>query len=171
MQQGFKRKRAQPAIWHSDNTTPQNALSAVNHGLWQLNLTRRTRITCACACLCKHCGVDVKRLAKVVSVCVALAAAATTAFALEEQRGPAPVQAPAADGAKAQVQDSTAAVKKDGGTEIRIPGLGKLGTLPKMDFGLELLYGAAEGKPAAQDPVPQDPDQELTIRGSVKHRF
>ena len=36
--------------------------------------------------------------------------------------------------------------KPETGTEIRIPGLGKLGVLPKMDFGLELLYGAADQK-------------------------
>src|SRR5262245_11135402 len=32
------------------------------------------------------------------------------------------------------------------GTEVRIPGLGKVGVLPKLDFGLELLYGANEPK-------------------------
>lgn len=82
------------------------------------------------------------------------------------------VQPPAADAPAAGVQDTTQAPKSDAGTEIRIPGLGKLGTLPKMDFGLELLYGAAEGK-AAQEPENQgiDSDQDLMIRGSVKHRF
>ena len=30
------------------------------------------------------------------------------------------------------------------GTEVRIPGFGKVGVLPKLDFGLELLYGATE---------------------------
>lgn len=68
------------------------------------------------------------------------------------------------------MQEGTVTAKPDTGTEIRIPGLGKLGTLPKMDFGLELLYGASEGK-AVQDPAPEDPSQDLTIRGSVKHRF
>jgi len=59
--------------------------------------------------------------------------------------------------------------KPETGTEIRIPGLGKLGVLPKMDFGLELLYGAAENQ---AQPVPSpNPDDDLTVRGSVKHRF
>ncbi len=119
-----------------------------------------------------HGGVDVRRFAFVVGVCAALAAAASTAsLALDEQKVQVPP--PAADAPAAGVQDSTTqAVKPDAGTEIRIPGLGKLGTLPKMDFGLELLYGAAEGKPA-QEPENQglDSDQDLTIRGSVKHRF
>ena len=49
---------------------------------------------------------------------------------------------------------------------MRIPGLGKLGVLPKMDFGLELLYGANEGV-KQPDPVEQ-PSDDLTIRGTMK---
>lgn len=56
------------------------------------------------------------------------------------------------------------------GTEVRIPGLGKLGVLPKMDFGLELLYGANDGAAAASQPQEQ-PDDDLQIRGTVKHNF
>lgn len=94
--------------------------------------------------------------------------AANYATALEEQKLPA--AAPAAEApAAAGVQDAAPAAKVDTGTEIRIPGLGKLGTLPKMDFGLELLYGAAEGK-APQAPE-LDENSDLTIRGSVKHKF
>jgi len=55
------------------------------------------------------------------------------------------------------------------GTEVRIPGLGKLGVLPKLDFGLELLYGAAEGKQAPA--LPNMPQDDLTIRGAIKHKF
>jgi hypothetical protein len=117
----------------------------------------------------KHGGVDVKRLGWVIGVMAVVAAIASTgAGALEEQRGPAPMVV-SPDAPKADVQDQGAPAKSEG-TEIRIPGLGKLGTLPKMDFGLELLYGADE-KPA-QDTSPQDhEDQELMIHGTVKHRF
>ena len=55
-------------------------------------------------------------------------------------------------------------------TEIRIPGLGKLGVLPKFDFGLDLLYGVNEPKP----PVPGEHGHgtdDVQIRGSLKHRF
>lgn len=55
------------------------------------------------------------------------------------------------------------------GTEVYIPGLGNLGILPKMDFGLELLYGASEPKAVETQ---QDPSfEDLTIRGSLKHNF
>ena len=53
------------------------------------------------------------------------------------------------------------------GTEVRIPGLGSVGVIPKFDFGLELLYGAD------QKGLPQDktnPD-DVQIRGTIKHRF
>ncbi len=60
---------------------------------------------------------------------------------------------------------------RPGGTEIRIPGLGKLGTLPKFDFGLELLYGVNEAKPEAEQRGKPEPDDGTQIRGSIKHRF
>lgn len=93
------------------------------------------------------------------------------AVALEEQRiAPPPQQQVEQGAAPVGVQDTTQAKSQETGTEIRIPGLGKLGTLPKMDFGLELLYGAAESKQPAQEPT-LDENQDLTIRGSVKHKF
>ena len=58
------------------------------------------------------------------------------------------------------------------GTEVRIPGLGKLGVLPKFDFGLELLYGVNDQK--AQQPherLREEQSEDLKIRGSLKHRF
>ena len=98
------------------------------------------------------------------------------AFAFQEQKGstpaeaaPAPAEAAPGD-AKAGMADDSAPKGESAGTEIRIPGLGKLGVLPKMDFGLELLYGAAEGQSAQPVPSP-NPEDDLTVRGSVKHRF
>ena len=119
-----------------------------------------------------HCGVDVKNFGWTASVFAGLAlVASTAALALEEQVVPVGPPAASEDAAKAGVQDAAPVAKPESGTEIRIPGLGKLGTLPKMDFGLELLYGAADGKPV-EDPVPENLEQQdLTIRGSVKHRF
>lgn len=114
-------------------------------------------------------------------VALALAAALAAghgAFAFQEQKGstpppaaeaaPAPAEAAPAD-SKAGLSDETTA-KPEAGTEIRIPGLGKLGVLPKMDFGLELLYGAAENQPAGP-PEAAKPEDDLMVRGSVKHRF
>ena len=55
------------------------------------------------------------------------------------------------------------------GTEVRIPGLGKLGVLPKLDFGLDILYGASDDR--RQLPGAQGNSDEVTVRGSLKHKF
>jgi hypothetical protein len=105
------------------------------------------------------------------------AAASTNVVGMEEQRGAIPGGVPLPDAPKAQEQEQDQAIppKSDGGTEIRIPGLGKIGTLPKMDFGLDLLYGAAEDNnkvsPDVADPHEPDDQRDLMIHGSVKHRF
>jgi hypothetical protein len=57
---------------------------------------------------------------------------------------------------------------KGSGTEVRIPGLGTVGVLPKLDFGLELLYGASEPKGVPESKT--DPG-DVQIRGTIKHRF
>lgn len=100
-----------------------------------------------------------------------LAVAGTASVAFEEQKAAPPVaDAPAAKAATGAVQAPAPAAKSEG-TEIRIPGLGKLGTLPKMDFGLELLYGAAEGTKAEEPSKIEDQTEDLTIKGSIKHNF
>ena len=55
-----------------------------------------------------------------------------------------------------------------GGTEVRIPGIGTVGVLPKLDFGLELLYGATESKIG---PDTKSEPSDVQIRGTIKHRF
>ena len=51
---------------------------------------------------------------------------------------------------------------------MRIPGFGKVGVLPKLDFGLELLYGATESKGIRED---RTEPSDVQIRGTIKHRF
>lgn len=60
------------------------------------------------------------------------------------------------------------------GVEVRIPGLGKLGVLPKFDFGLELLYGVNEQDGADISSRLRTPDaqpEDTRIRGTLKHKF
>ncbi|KWT66771.1 MULTISPECIES: hypothetical protein [Hyphomicrobium] len=114
-----------------------------------------------------------------IVVALALATAVLaghSAFAFQQEQVGAPAateSAPAAPVETAPAADPQASLntdigaKAETGTEIRIPGLGRLGVLPKMDFGLELLYGAAESQPDRVAP----PEDDLTVRGSVKHRF
>jgi hypothetical protein len=109
----------------------------------------------------------------------ALVISGSSALAFQEQNAgsvpqAAPSQEQAAPAAPATggVEFATPVPKDEGGTEVRIPGLGTLGVLPKMDFGLELLYGANDGK---TDAAPTDPQEtapvDLMIRGTVKHNF
>ena len=127
--------------------------------------------------LSKHGGVFVRRLSLVLIALAALIAVSqgTTVIAMEEQRGAIPGGVTVPDAPKAQEQEEAAPSKTDTGTEIRIPGLGKIGTLPKMDFGLDLLYGAAEDNnkvaPGFASPQDLEDQRDLTIHGSVKHRF
>jgi hypothetical protein len=67
---------------------------------------------------------------------------------------------------QAQLALPDAGAAKEEGTSITIPGLGKIGTLPKLDFGLELLY-----KDDDTQPVDQLDDDGLAIKGRLKHSF
>jgi hypothetical protein len=50
--------------------------------------------------------------------------------------------------------------------DIQIPGMGSVGVLPKLDFGLELLYTPR------QEPVQEDNSKDdVLIKGTLKHRF
>jgi hypothetical protein len=100
------------------------------------------------------------RIVRIVGIGVLLASASSAALAFQEQQG-----------AGKELNLSADAPAGKQGTEVRIPGLGRLGVLPKMDFGLELLYGAAEPRPAEPPATSSSDDEELTIRGSLKHRF
>ena len=119
---------------------------------------------------------------RIASLCIALAIASSQAIAFEEQQGagarPAsPAPGIVIDNSKptvpaGEMDFSTPVPPTQSGAKVFLPGLGTLGVLPKLDFGLELLYGAAETPdktPQANDLIPGDED--LMIKGRVKHRF
>ena len=62
------------------------------------------------------------------------------------------------------------AAGKSKGTDVTIPGLGTLGTLPKLDFGLELLYGPKSGSEALQLDQ-HTPESDMQIKGTLTHKF
>lgn len=115
------------------------------------------------------------RFNTVLSLGLLLALASTSALGFQEQGGQSAPQSQSAapvvpeGGPEAGLSAGTGAPSSSAGTEVRIPGLGKLGVLPKMDFGLELLYGASEPKPAEEER--EVPGDDLTIRGTIKHPF
>jgi hypothetical protein len=102
-----------------------------------------------------------------------LMSTAATAFQ-ETTGGKATPEASAQQAPDAKILDlgsSSAAPAGKTGTEVRIPGLGTLGVLPKLDFGLELLYGVNEDKRNEPDKGSNEPDEGVQIRGTLKHRF
>jgi hypothetical protein len=71
--------------------------------------------------------------------------------------------------------DPLAVTGKDTGTEVTIPGIGSVGKLPKLDFGLELLYGsksAPESLQLDQHSLDQHvPENDMQIKGTLSHKF
>jgi len=74
--------------------------------------------------------------------------------------------------------DPTLASPSDSeGTAVSIPGIGYIGTLPKLDFGLELLYGKPEQPTFEFKDTPaagaksETGEDDVIIRGTLKHRF
>lgn len=109
----------------------------------------------------------------------ALGFASSGAVAFQESKsGPGGADKPAQSPVLAPLDTTgtgTSIDTSNQGTEIRIPGLGRLGVLPKFDFGLDLLYGVKEPKDEDVTPPqsgsPLRTEEDLQIRGSLKHRW
>ena len=117
----------------------------------------------------------------IVAIAVALGVLTRPALAFQENAPPAPGEKPPAaavapveapktpdPGKGFSLKVPELSIGQGTGTEVRIPGFGKVGVLPKLDFGLELLYGATESKGLPQDKT--EPG-DVQIRGTIKHRF
>jgi hypothetical protein len=121
-----------------------------------------------------------------IALSLSLQAGSSLAFSPEpaapnanKQAAPAPFaqQQPALPGQQPQVQlnDPLATRGENKGTEVKIPGVGVVGTLPKLDFGLELLYGPknpTEGLQLDQRSFDQrGQESDMQIKGTLTHKF
>lgn len=93
---------------------------------------------------------------KVIAVGLLLAGLSTATFAFEEQKaggnsGSSGATGSVTGGGALGITTPDLKAKPEAGTKIRVPGLGIIGEIPKMDFGLELLYGASQNKPLEGD--------------------
>ena len=62
---------------------------------------------------------------------------------------------------------------KEEGMDIWIPGLGVVGKMPKLDFGLEMLYGSREPS-NTEPPTAQELEKfgsDFAIKGTIKRKF
>jgi hypothetical protein len=128
----------------------------------------------------RACGVGMTRPVLFIAIATVLGLFAHPALAFQEGAPPtaaekppaamAPVEAPKTPlpGKGLSLKVPELSIGQGTGTEVRIPGFGKVGVLPKLDFGLELLYGATESKGLPQDKT--EPG-DVQIRGTIKHRF
>jgi hypothetical protein len=107
-----------------------------------------------------------------VAMAGALVASALPAFAFQESTVGSGADKPAASAKGAPGLDLSlpdVGSKQSQGTEIRIPGVGTVGVLPKLDFGLEMLYGSGT-EPMGRPDERSQPDG-VQLRGSIKYRF
>ncbi len=118
------------------------------------------------------------RRLRILGLGALLAVASSASWAFQEQQSGAPSSAansvaPQQVGPASELAGSqpVGAPSKSSGTEIRIPGLGSLGVLPKMDFGLELLYGAAEQKSSDDSRNVGNGADDLAIQGTIRRKF
>lgn len=120
------------------------------------------------------------KLPVITTLIIGLAILVQPAFAFQEGHiGAVPdgvvVNGEAGSKAAAEFGATTGLKPESAGTEVRIPGLGSLGVLPKLDFGLELLYGAASSaelvEQDADDKLLSTDDGNFRVRGTLKHRF
>jgi hypothetical protein len=113
---------------------------------------------------------------RLIAALIAVGAFAQPLSAFQEEGGPSkgaavPSEAPAPSGAALPgkaLNLKVPEVSLGQGTEVRIPGLGTVGVLPKLDFGLELLYGATDTRGRPDD---KSEPSDVQIRGTIKHRF
>ncbi len=70
--------------------------------------------------------------------------------------------------------DALGVTGKQNGTEVTIPGIGSVGSLPQLDFGLELLYGSkgnADSSTQFGNPEPPATERDMQIKGTFSHKF
>jgi len=125
----------------------------------------------------RFCGEVMTRPMLLIAVVMAVGVFAQPLLAFQEEGGgpgkgaAVPAEAPAPAGAALPGKNLNLKVPEVSlgqGTEVRIPGFGKVGVLPKLDFGLELLYGATDTRGRPDD---KSEPSDVQIRGTIKHRF
>ncbi len=81
---------------------------------------------------------------------------------------------PSLDGTPLDLEgDGLAAPSSNEGMNIWIPGLGVVGKMPTLNFGLEMLYGADEssrGELGGPGDL-KDFESDFSIKGTIKRKF
>jgi len=135
----------------SFNRTGQKVLTGILKNVWLRVLLKR---------------VKVLSYLKLGSVCLGLLFVLATASHSFQETASGGV---GATGSLAVVEQKRPAKATDD-KSVTFPGLGALGVLPKLDFGLELLYGDGD-TPTSERRTEELDSEGLQIKGTLKHRF
>ncbi|MEM8548347.1 MAG: hypothetical protein AAGF46_09325 [Pseudomonadota bacterium] len=110
-----------------------------------------------------------------VAILAVVLTTSSSVLAFQEMGPPAVSSAPAYE-LVPQGAPPVAQIAPDDSTSVVIPGFGDVGALPKLDFGLELLYSEDD-----LDPAPGTTsnfggnsdvdDSDITIKGRIRHQF
>ena len=115
-----------------------------------------------------------RRIGTVAGVFAVLSTVASPVFAFQETPVPPPAQQTPTENVKPQVPamklGDPSGPAQQPVAKKRVPMFG-FGLLPKMDFGLELLYGAAQQPLDLQQAPSLEADRDVSVVGKVKRRF
>jgi hypothetical protein len=112
------------------------------------------------------------RLFALVWLFAALSFGSGHAIAFQEEKPPSPAEASAASPQAPPLKLGTPATA-EGGAQAGSQGLKLFGytVLPKLNFGLDVLYGQDEEQLQLQGPTTLEENDDVTVLGKVKRRF
>jgi hypothetical protein len=112
-----------------------------------------------------------RRLFAIAGLTAALSFGSGQALAFQEEKSPPPEASEAAPQASA-LQLGTPATA-EGGAQADSQGLKLFGytVLPKLDFGLDVLYGQDQEQLQLQGPTTLEENGDVTVLGKVKRHF
>jgi hypothetical protein len=111
-----------------------------------------------------------RRLAAIFGVAAALAFGSGQALAFQEEKPPPPEESAAP---QAPAMHLGTPADAETGAQADPKGLKLFGytVLPKLNFGLDVLYGQDEEKLQLQGPTALEENDDVTVLGKVKRRF
>lgn len=114
-----------------------------------------------------------RRLAAIVEVAAALSFGSWPALAFQEEKPPPPEEAAGAAAPQAPTMHLGSPATAETGAQADPKGLNLFGytVLPKLDFGLDVLYGQDAQQLQLQGPSTIDDEGDVSVLGKVKRRF
>jgi hypothetical protein len=113
-----------------------------------------------------------RRLAAIVGVVAASLLGSSPVFAFQEEKPPPPQEAAAA-APQAPAMHLGSPATAEAGAQADPKGLKLFGytVLPKLDFGLDVLYGQDAQQLQLQGPSTIEDEGDVSVLGKVKRRF